>query len=265
MATCPGADESKVIVAGAWCHSIVPECARVVIISVRPRKNTRTINWLFGGMGGGRIVHYRIWIYSGFAGAHQECRVHPIGAFLWMARKHGVGSPEYDRYMVIRALYKRARGLAARIADMLGVPSNAAETVSCQDPLQKAWGQFGPEYDSTMKGMPALLHDLKGQAPAKYLEGIIPRSMTFVRRPGTPGHSNGSERIVRWFVARSRHVFCALPNWRAARNFGMVQTFAATCRRNGTPPYHAVLARGRDPEWDMSTSCASPPILPHTA
>ena len=87
--------------------------------------------------------------------------------------------------------------------------------------------------------------------------------MTFVRRPGTPGHNNGPGRVVRWFVVRPPHVFGALPNWRAARNFGVIQTFAATCRRNRTSPYHAVLARGRDPEWDMFASRVPPPILPH--
>ena len=159
MAPYLGADESKVIAAGAWCHTIVLECDRAVMLFVRRRKNTRTINRLFGGMRG-CIVHDRIAIYNDFAGAHQECWVHLIRAFLWLAKKHGRGSPEYDRYLVIRALYRRARNLARHIADTLGVPANAAEMVSCRLRLQKVWGEFQPEYDSITKGMLALLEDL---------------------------------------------------------------------------------------------------------
>ena len=65
-------------------------------------------------------------------------------------------------YLVIRVLYRRARNLACRIADTLGVPANAAEMMSCRRRLQKVWGEFQPEHDSIVKGMLALLEDLKG-------------------------------------------------------------------------------------------------------
>ena len=176
-----------------------------------------------------------------------------------------MGTPEYDRYMVIKSLYKRAQNLAARVSAHLGVPSNAAEMAACRHRLERAWHMFEPEYLSIMNGLLALVKDLDGREPGGYLEKMLRRALTFVRQPGTPGTNNIPEGAIRWHAIRPRHVFGALPNWQAARNYAVIQTLAATCRRNGTSPYHAVLARGRDPDWDVFTFRAHPPIFPHMA
>ena len=254
MAPHMGVDETKTVVAGKWCHTIVARSPNVVMMAVRPRKNTKTINWMFGGMLHVCVVHDRIVIYNGFTGMHQECWAHLIRRFRRLAMKRGVGSPEYDRYVVIKALYKRAKNLTERVAAHVGVPSNAAEAAACRHKLDGIWHLFEPEYASIMDGLLGLVKDLDGREPGKYLEKMLRRSLTFVKRPGTPGTNNDTEGSIRWDVIRPRHVFGALPNWRAARNFGVIQTFAATCRKNGVSPYHAVLARGRDPNWDVFTS-----------
>ena len=132
-----GVDETKTIVAGKWCHSIVVATPRVIMITVRPRKSTRAINWLLGGMRHVCVVHDRIAIYNGFAGLHQECWAHLIRRFLKMAKKYGVGSIEYARYELIKRLYRRAKALAARVAASLGVPSNAAEMAACRHGLER--------------------------------------------------------------------------------------------------------------------------------
>ena len=258
-----GVDETKTIVMGKWCHSIVVATPRVIMITVRPRKSTRAINWLLGGMRHVCVVHDRIVIYDGFVGLHQECWAHLIRRFLKMAEKYGVGSIEHARYELIKWLYGRAKALAARVAACMGVPSNAAEMAACQYRLKDIWYVFEPEYRSIRDGLLGLVRDLDGQEPGGYLKKMIPRALTFVVCPGVPGTNNVTEGAIRWHCIRPRHVFGALPNWRAARNFGVIQTFAATCRRNGASPYHAVLARGRDPDWDVFTSHAHPPIFPH--
>ena len=265
MASHMGIDETMALAVGARCHAIVAVSPKVVMVVVRPRKNTRIINWLFGGMLHVCVVHDRIAIYNGFAGMHQECWAHLIRRFLKLAQKHGLGSPEYERYVAIKALYKRAKDLAERVAAVLGVPANAAEMAACRHRLEAMWHVFGPEYDSIMDGLQGLVKELDGREPGEYLRKMLHRSLTFVKRPGTPGTNNFTEGGIRWNVIRPRHVFGALPNWRAAKNFGVIQTFAATCRKNGTSPYHAVLARGRHPDWDVFTSEAHPSIFPHMA
>lgn len=235
------------------------------MVTVCSHKNTTTINWLFGGMRHVFVVHDRIKIYNGFWGEHQECWSHLIRLFLALAVIHGVGSPEHDRHIVIKALYKRSKNLAERISDRLGISTNAAEMAACQYKLKKIWDEFEPEYLHIMACLEALVDDLDGQDPGGYLERILPRALTFVKRPGMPGTNNCTEGSVRWHVIRPRNVFGALPNWRAARNFATTQTFAATCRKNGTSPYHAVLSRYKDPIWDMFTSGIPLPIFPHMA
>ena len=74
---------------------------------------------------------------------------------------------------------------------------------------------------------------------------MLPRISTCVKCPGMPPHNNDPESVIRWYIVRPRHVFNALSNWRAAKNFSILQTFAATCRKNGISLYHAVLAKSR--------------------
>lgn len=260
-----GIDESKTIVNGAWCHSIVAYSTKVSMIIVRPHKNTIIINWLFGGMRHVCVVHDRIKIYNGFWGEHQECWSHLIRLFLKLAKECGIGSPEHDRYIVIKAQYKRSKNLAEHVSNRLGIPTNAAEMAACQYELEKTWDEFEPEYLHIMACLKALVKDLDGQDPGGYLERMLPRSLTFTTHPGVPCTNNYTEGSVRWNVIRPRNVFGALPNWRAACNFAITQTFAATCRKNGTSPYHAVLSRCKDPIWDVFTSCVPPPTFPHMA
>ena len=236
MAAHMGLDESKTVVAGKWCHAIVARSPDVVMIVVRPHKDTKTINWMFGGMSHVCVIHDRIVIYNGFMGMHQECWAHLIRRFRRLAMKPGVGSPEYDRYVAIQALYKRSTDLAERVAAAIGTPSNAAEMAASQHKLESMWNLFEYEFDSIMTGLQGLVKDLDGREPGRYLEKMISRALTFVKRPGTPGTNNGTEGAIRWHVIRPRHVFGSLPNWRAARNYHVIQTFAATCRKNGVSP-----------------------------
>ena len=144
-----------------------------------------------------------------------------------------------------------------------GVPANAAEMAACRHRLEDVWHVFEPEYDSIMDGLQGLVGELDGREPGERFRKMLRRSLTFAKCPGTPGTNNFAEGGIRWNVIRPRHVFGALPNWRAAKNFGSTRTFAATCRKNGTSPYHAVLARGRHPDGDVFASGAHPPIFPH--
>ena len=256
-----GLDESKTIVGKLWCHSIVASSLRAVLIHVRRHKNIKTINWLFGGMRNRHVTHDRIAIYNGFMGKHQECWVHLIRRFFKLAYKLDIDAPEHTRYVVILDLYQRACNLADDIAERVGIPANAAQMAACERDISRIWDRFEPEYDSIMNGLNGLIKDLNGQEPAGYLKRMLPRILTFVKCPGTPGNNNDPERVIRWNIVRARHVFVALPNWRAARNFSIVQTFAATCRKNCISPYHAVLAKSKDPDWDVFTSGVPPPIF----
>ena len=80
-----------------------------------------------------------------------------------------------------------------------------------------------------------------------------------VRIPGMPLHSNGTERTIRdMLVVDRRRV--RFPDWRAARNFSVLRTFAATCEKNGISAYQATVRMVQDHAWDIFTDGISPPI-----
>ena len=257
------ADESKTTVAGSWCHSVVAVAPNVVMITVLSHKNIPAINILFSGMQNRLVVHDRIQIYNGFSGKHQECWVHLIRQFLAVAMRHGIGTPEYDHLIIIRGLFKRAKTLAELIADLFGAPRNAAEMSGCRNRLLRNWDEFEAEYKSILAALRALADDIGDKQPATYLNNMMPRILTALQFPGAPLHNNAAELSNRWFVVRFRNVFVALPCRRAAKNFGTLVTFAATCRKNGLSPYKAILNASRD--VDIFRAGLPPPILRNTS
>ena len=50
-------------------------------------------------------------------------------------------------------------------------------------------------------------------------------------------------------------------NWRAARNFSVLGTFAATCEKNGMSAYQATIRMVQDPSWDIFTDGIPPPVF----
>ena len=235
------------------------------MIQVRRHKNRKVINRMFGGMRNRIVIHDRISIYNGFKWIHIECWVHLIRRFFVPAKKNGIGSPEYDRYIMILELYGRLKKLAERVAERVGTPDNAAEMAACQHEIKKIWKEFEPEHNAILSGLHALIDDLGDQDPVTYLKNMMPRIMAAVKCPGAPPHNNPPEQSVRWNVVRTRHISGALPNWRAARNYGTIQTFSATCRKKGTTVYRAVQEMLKTPDWNVFTAGIPPPIFPHMA
>ena len=81
-----------------------------------------------------------------------------------------------------------------------------------------------------------------------------------LRYPGMPLHNNGTELIICRYVIAGRRSKGPFPNWRAAYN-STLQSFAATCEKNGVTSYRAALEMARDPSWDIFASGVPPPIL----
>ena len=51
------------------------------------------------------------------------------------------------------------------------------------------------------------------------------------------------------------------PNWTAARNFSIPQTFAATCRKGGLSAHDSLLAMAENPDRGIFTACVPPSIF----
>lgn len=75
--------------------------SNVIAIQVRRHMNIKVINWMFGGMRNRVVIHDRISIYNKFKWIHIAYWVHIIRRFVVLAKKNGINSPEYDRYITI--------------------------------------------------------------------------------------------------------------------------------------------------------------------
>ena len=76
-----------------------------------------------------------------------------------------------------------------------------------------------------------------------------------------PPHNNGSERIVRSRVTVVRRANGPFPNWIAARNFSILQTFAAPCGKGGLSAHDSILAMAVNPDRGIFATCVPPPIF----
>ena len=87
---------------------------------------------------------------------------------------------------------------------------------------------------------------------------------TGIKYPGVPLHNNDTEHNVRDVLVSKSKRKGPFPNWTAARNFGRLQTFFRTCRKNGTSAYDAIIKMSADKAWDIFTSGIPPPIMINT-
>ena len=92
------------------------------------------------------------------------------------------------------------------------------------------------------------------------LSNALPCMFTAPRVPGMPASNNDTERSVRDLLAVDRRRV-RFPNWRAARNFAILRTFAATCEKNGITAYQATIRMARDPTWSIFTDGNTPAHL----
>lgn len=52
-----------------------------------------------------------------------------------------------------------------------------------------------------------------------------------------------------------------LPNWTTARNFSILQSFAATCRKNGLSAHDSLPVMAENPDRGIFTACVLSPIF----
>ena len=89
-------------------------------------------------------------------------------------------------------------------------------------------------------------------------KAALPYAFNFVLGPGLLGRNNGSEGVVRAYIApdRNRYTFV---NEKAAYNHSIFKTFAVTCRKNDVSTYGAAINIAKDVRWSVFNSGIPPP------
>ena len=200
-------------------------------------------------------------LYSWHRGDRQRCAVHVVRKVEDYAMDNGLDSDEYIRYKLVTETYHEAKEAAAQITEAAGGPMKSA----CDLDMVKRAGlsDVVKEEAARLRDKIDMAADIIDDGAAVTLNNAQDRLFVALGYPGMPLHTNGVENSIRHnIVAPYRRGKGPFPNWTAARNFSIQQTFAATCRKNGVSVYDATVQMARDPDWNIFTRGIPPPIMP---
>ena len=195
---------------------------------------------------------------------HQFDWIHPIRNVEAVAMGPGLGTPEHAALEMLRGVYKAAKAAGAGVAERAGGEIRSACEI---DRVSRMPGvlEYADARVAELRG--ALQRIASGCGNAKIatiISNAAPYLLTFIKYSGMPPHTNGIEQTIRRRVAVIRKANGPFPNWKAAQNYSVLQTFSATCEKNGISAYGATLAMAGDPDWGVFTAGIPPPILKGT-
>ena len=176
---------------------------------------------------------------------------------------HEFGTPEHVALDMLRDLYESTKEVAREVTKRAGGAILSAcdiDRVLRDRELLNYANERAAELEDALGAIIAGCGNA-GYAHTAILENAAPYLFAFIYYPGMPPHNSGSERIDRSWAAVVRRANGPFPNWTAARNFSILQTFAATCRKNGLSAHDSLLAMAENPDWGIFTACDPPPIL----
>ncbi len=166
--------------------------------------------------------------------------------------------PQYDRHQMMRALYHDTRLTCRQVERLAGGPIRCASQLGI---IARIPG-LAEFTDARIDQLTGRAQMIIGSFPADsvtttIISNSLPNMFTASRVPGMPYSNNDTERSVHdlLVVDRRRVIF---PNWRAARNFSILRTFAATCEKNGISAYQATIPMARDPTRSIFTDGNTP-------
>ena len=254
-------DESPHHVLKEKVQVLVASTRRTTQIDVVNHKNIDTVHKFLGWM------IDRFSIRDGFPGygwhrmEHQRCAIHVNRKVEDAAMTKGIDSDECVRYMMMLEIYHDSKEAAAKITEMAGGPIKEAydlDIVNRTPDLLKIANEMTAKLENRINMAANMMDD----SAATTIKNAASNLCTSIKYPGAPLHTNNVERIIRTHVvARNRRPKGPFPNWRAAYKFSILQTFAATCAKNGISVYAATIQMAKNHTWDMFTSGIPPPII----
>ena len=190
----------------------------------------------------------------------QGCLIHILRKSEHYAMKRGPDSDERLRHRMLKALHYDIKETAREIVRRAG---GSVRCASGLDIVSRVPGlsAFVENQIAQFSGrLRMIIESVPADGAATTLNNAFGDFVNALRYPGMPLHNNDTELIIRRYVIAGRRSKGPFPNWRAAYN-SILQSFAATCEKNGITSYRATLEMAKDPSWDIFTSGVPPPIL----
>ena len=282
------ADETGQRIAGKPVQVLVHETMRTTMISVAENKRRETLYRHASGLA------FRPSLHDGYKGnmrlrwwqppgrrldtrdrtlrrlgleteEHQFDWIHPIRNMEEVAMGAGLATPEHAALETFRGVYEAAKGAGAEVAERAGGELRSACEIDRVFRMPGALEYADARMAELQETLQRIVSGCGNGRMTTIVSNAAPHLFTFIRYPGIPPHTNGVERTIRSRVAVIRKANGPFPNRKAARNYSVLQTFAATCEKNGISAYDATLAMARDPDWSIFTAGIPPPILGGTA
>ena len=238
----------------------VAETVHTTQVRVIARKDAATLREIWGWMAGRPAMRDGTAGYEWHRGVLSRCCIHLLRASEDSSMGGGLGSPQYDRHQMLLAVYRDAKLAREKVEQMAGGPLRCASQLGLigRVPGLSAFA------DGRIKWLAGRVRRIVGSFPADSaataLSNAAGRMFEAVRFPGMPLHNNGAELTIRDSVVVERRRV-RFPDWRAARNFSVLRTFAATCEKNGLSAYQATIRMAQDPFWGIFTDGIPPPVF----
>ena len=192
----------------------------------------------------------------------QRCTVHISRKVEDAAIDNEFDSPECTRHILLSEIFVDAKASAKSFTAYAGGPMQSAcdlniiKEKGLDQSVQQTIAQLLAKYDKVSN----MIEDTAATTLKNARENVF----TGIKYPGVPLHNNDTEHNVRDVLVSKSKRKGPFPNWTAARNFGRLQTFFRTCRKNGTSAYDAIIKMSADKAWDIFTSGIPPPIMINT-
>ena len=254
-------DETGNAVAGRHAQTLVSNTLRTTLIRTVRHKNGETLRRCHAWMIRRPAVRDGVGGFGWCRELLQRCLIHILRKSEHYAMKWGLDSDEHLRHKMLKALYCDIKEAAKEIVRRAGGPVRCASGL---DIVSRVPGLFAFVEDQIAQfsgRLRMIIESFPADGVATTLNNAFSDFVNALRYPGMPLHNNDTELIIRRYVIAGRRSKGPFPNWRAAYNFSILQSFAATCEKNGVTSYRATLEMARDPSWDIFASGVPPPIL----
>ena len=253
-------DETSHQVGSDRVQASVAETTRTAQVRVVPHRDASTLRDIWGWMEDRPAMRDGTTGYEWHMGILSRCLIHLLRDAEKSSMEHDLGSPQYDRHQMLRAVYRDAKLAGWQVERLAGGPVRCASHLGLVDRVPGLAAFADGQIGRLAGRVRMIIESFPADSVATTLSNAVGNMFAAVRIPGMPLHNNGTERTIRDMLVVDRRRI-RFPDWRAARNFSVLRTFAATCEKNGMSAYQATARMAQDPTWDIFTDGIPPPIL----
>ena len=241
-------------------QTLASHTIHVVKISIELHRDAPTLQRVHGWMVDRPGMRDGTKGFEWHKGLHCRCGGHVDRKSEDFAMKNGIGSIQYTRHLLVQELYHDAKEVGKEVERRAGGPIRCASQLGIINKIPGLAEYVEDAKARLSEKAQMIIESFPRDGFTTTLENAYEDMHNPVYVPGLAFQNNGTEGIIRddIVVDRRRYRF---PNEKAAKNFAIIRSFSATCRKNGISPYEALKETGNDMRFDIFNVGIPPPIF----